>query len=142
MHKSSQDIFKRISYIEADIEIQKQILFSIPSDQKDEIEEVLKIIAKAKDDIKYLHSELERSNPEEFELLSRIEQSVATFKKISSSSTFKNITNIGDDANCALNCKDGRTIQCLVKACDSKGNWTIISLDGILLKIPSDEVIT
>ncbi|EKD39250.1 MAG: hypothetical protein ACD_75C00464G0001, partial [uncultured bacterium] len=27
-----QDILKRINYIEADIDIQKQILFSIPSD--------------------------------------------------------------------------------------------------------------
>jgi len=26
--------------------------------------------------------------------------------------------------------KDGEPIECLIKACDAEGNWSIITLDG------------
>ena len=40
-HPKTEDLLKKINYIEADLEIQKQILFSIPSANKEEIEKTI-----------------------------------------------------------------------------------------------------
>ena len=97
MTKTVQDLLKKINYIEAEVEIQKQILYSIPSTERDEIEKVLKTIAAAKEDIGILRSEIEQIDPEEFQKLARIEESVAAFKKISSEKEFSTIESMTFD---------------------------------------------
>ncbi len=53
-----QDLLKKINYIEADIEIQKQILFSIPSDQEPEMEKTITGIAAKKEEIEILRQQI------------------------------------------------------------------------------------
>jgi hypothetical protein len=142
MTKTVQDLLKKISYIDAEIEIQKQILYSIPSTERDEIEKVLKTIAAAKKDIGILRSEIEQIDPEEFQRIARIEESVSAFKKISAEKKFSTIESMTFDKACVLSCRDGREIHCLVKASDKKGDWTIISMDGSLITLPGVEVLS
>lgn len=141
MTKTVQDLLRKINYIEAEIEIQKQILHSIPTDEKDEIEKVLKTIVDAKKNIEILRSEIETIDPKEFQKLALIEESVSTFKKITSEKKFSSIESMTFEKECILSCIDGREIKCLVKACDENGNWTIISTEGSLITLPSNEVL-
>lgn len=142
MTKTVQDLYKKINYIEAEIEIQKQILHSIPSSERNEIEKVIKTIAAAKEEIGMLRSEIKEIDPSEFKRLACIEESVAAFKKISSEKEFSTIESMTFDKTCVLSCLDGRKIQCLVKACDQNGDWTIISMEGSLATFSSHEVLT
>ncbi len=140
MTTSIQGIFKKISYIEAEVEIQKQILHSIPTNDTEQIEKVLKTIAAAKKEIFNLRSEIKKIDPEEYGKLTRIEDSVTEFKKINSEKKFSTIQSITYDEKCSLACRDGREIQCLIKACDENGDWTIITTDGYLINLSNNDV--
>lgn len=48
MSQHVQELLKRINYIEADMEIQRQILCSIPTADTKEMEKTIKTIAKKK----------------------------------------------------------------------------------------------
>lgn len=141
MTNATQNLLKKISYIEAEIEIQKQILHSIPTNEQEEIEKILKNIVEAKKSIGVLRSEIEKIDPKEFQKLTIIEQSVSTFKKISSEKSFSSIESMTFEKECILNYIDGRELKCLVKACDENGDWTVISTEGSLLTIPGNEVL-
>ncbi len=140
MTKSIQNLLKKVSYLEAEIEIQKQILYSIPTSERVELEKVLKTIAKTKDEIKKLRLEMQSVDPAEFEKICRIEESVAVFQKMNTEKEFATIESMTNNEKCSLTCRDGRVIQCLVKACDKNGDWTIISTEGALIKLPASDV--
>jgi len=131
-----QDILKRINYIEADIDIQKQILFSIPSDQQSEMEKTIAIIAAKKKEIEALRQQIQETDPEEHSRIVAFEEVVAQFKQLAASRKFISITgrNVGEP--CALALYDGSQVECLVKACDDSGDWTVITLEGKLQQYP------
>jgi hypothetical protein len=142
MNQRVQDLLKKITYIEADIEIQKQILFSIPSDKQQEMEHVIKVIAAKKNEISTLRSELQSVSPEEHQNIVTLENAVTAFKKIASEKKFKSITIMNLNEECCLHLRNQPKIHCLVKACDENGGWTIISIDGMIQhfsKIDVDE---
>ncbi len=141
MENQIQSIYKKISYIEAEIAIQKQILHSIPTENREEIEKVLKSIISSKQSITTLRSEIKAIDPVEFEKLSRIEASVAVFKRMTSEKTFSSITSISHDEKCILSRRDGKEIDCLLKACDENGDWTFITIDGELITLTHDFVL-
>ena len=142
MNQRIQDLLKKITYIEADIEIHKQILFSLPSNDKKEIESVLKKIAAQKEEIRILRSELQVVSPEEHQNITIIETAVTAFKKIASEKKFKSITIMEINEECCLHLKNEPKIPCLVKACDEDDGWTIITVGGEIrhfLKVDVDE---
>ena len=130
MNIKVQDLLKKIRYIEADIEIQKQILFSISSNDQKEMEHAVKIIAAHKEEITTLRLELQRISPEEHQNIMTLENAVTAFKKIASEKKFKSIKIMEINEECCLHLKDQPKIHCLVKACDEDGGWTIITIDG------------
>jgi hypothetical protein len=130
MNQRVQDLLKKITYIEADIEIQKQILFSLPSDDKKEMENVIKLIASKKEEIGALRSELQSISPQEHQHIITLENAVAAFKKIASEKKFKSIAVMKIHEECCLRLKNQPKIQCLVKACAEDGGWVIITVDG------------
>ena len=130
MSKSTQDLLKKINYIEADIEIHKQILFSIPSDNRQEIENTLKVIAAKKEDINQLRDEIKKIDPEEYKWIVVFEKAVNDFKKIALEKKFQSIISRNVNENCSLLMADNSKIECLIKACDENGDWTIITLEG------------
>ena len=137
---NTQDLLKKINYIEADIEIQKQILFAIPSDQREEMEKIIKIIAAKKEEIDKLRKMIQEEDPEEFARILALEQAISEFKILAADKKFSSITgrNIGED--CLLTLQDGERIDCLVKACDAAGDWTVITLDGKIRHFPGASV--
>ena len=94
MNQQVQDLLKKITYIDADIEIQKQILFSIPSTDRKEMERVVAIIATHKEEIKSLQLKLKEISPQDHETIMNLEAAVSEFKKIASEKKFTSMKNV------------------------------------------------
>ncbi len=139
MSKNTQNILKKINYIEADMEIQKQILFSIPSDNKDEMEKSLNIIAKKKEQIHELREKIKKINPEEFDRITRFEEAAMQFKQLAAEKNFKEIVALSESQECSITLKDGSKISCLVKARDESGEWTVLTFDGDIRHYSKDD---
>ena len=139
-HNKTEALLKKINYIEADVEIQKQILFSIPSDQKTEMEKTITLIATRKKEIEALRQELRELDPEEFDRIVVFENAVAEFRKIATDNPFDSIVNRNVNEECTLALQNGTKEECLIKACDNDGNWTIITIDGQLRQFPAADV--
>ncbi len=126
------DLLKMINYIEADIEIQRQILLSIPSEQREEMEKTIGIIAAKKGEIETLRQQIKEFDPAEFERIVVFEKAINAFKELATTRQFTSITGKNINESCQLELTNGKAVECLVKACDAEGNWTIITLDGEL----------
>jgi hypothetical protein len=140
MSQKIQDILKRINYIEAEIAIQKQILFSLPSNSTLDMENVIKDIAERKEEIATLRQEILRISPEEHQKIVTLEQAVATFKKLADDKKFTFIKAMEINKECFLSLKNGQKILCLIKALQKNGGWTIISMEGEIQYFTINEV--
>ncbi|MBF0203927.1 MAG: hypothetical protein HQK67_06335 [Desulfamplus sp.] len=140
MSQKVQDILKKITYIEADLEIQKQILFSIPSTNKDEMEQIVRVIAEKKEMVNGLRNRIKEIDPVEFDKIVRFENASAQFRKIAAEKKFSQIFSVNDSNPCNLVLKNGKIIDCLVKAQDQTGEWTILTFDGEIIYISGDDV--
>ncbi len=132
MTATAQDLLKKINYIEADVEIHKQILFSIPSADKAAIEDTIRLIAAKKKEIEDLREEIRAVDPEEYQRIVELEDVIREFKALAATRNFTSIVGKNVDEPCALRLKEAPPLPCLVKACDSGGAWTVITLDGQL----------
>jgi biotin-(acetyl-CoA carboxylase) ligase len=139
-HPKTQALLKKINYIEADLDIQRQILFSIPSAEKAEIEKVIGLIAARKKEIDTLRQKLRELDPAEYERILVFEVTVDKFKKIAAASPFQAIVNRNINEECTLALQNGEPLECLIKACDEIGNWTVITLEGEIRQFPAGEV--
>ena len=135
-----QDLLKKINYIEADIEIQKQILFSIPSEQQMEMEKTVAVIAAKKSEIATLRQQIKEIDPQEFERILVFEEVINEFKQLAAARQFTSITGKNITEECVLTLHDSTAVECLVKACDADGNWTIINLEGKIEFFPKNAV--
>ncbi len=140
MSQTTQNILKKINYIEADLEIHKQILFSIPSDNRQEIEKILQSIADKKEEIALLVGEIQKADPEGYNQIVVFEKAVNTFKKIGEEKKFQSIVSRNIDEDCALSLADNTEIECLIKACAENGDWTIITLEGKIRNFAKNDV--
>ncbi|MCP4115470.1 MAG: hypothetical protein GY737_08695 [Desulfobacteraceae bacterium] len=141
MSQKVQDILKKINYIEADMEIQKQILFSIPSANTDEMEKTLKIIADKKAMIADLREQIKAIDPEEFNRIQVFEKASQQFRQLTTEKKFVEITTLNEEEQCSIQPKAGEIIDCIVKAKDEAGNFTVITLDGELVEMSKEDVV-
>lgn len=141
MGQKVQDILKKINYIEADMEIQKQIIFSIPSADTDEMEKTLKIIADKKAMIADLREQIKAIDPEEFNRILVFEKASEQFRQLTTEKKFIEITTLSEEKQCSIQPKKGKTIDCIVKATDEAGNFTVITLDGEIIELSKEDVI-
>jgi biotin-(acetyl-CoA carboxylase) ligase len=141
MGQKVQDILKKINYIEADMEIQKQILFSIPSADTDEMEKTLKIIADKKAMIADLREQIKAIDPEEFNRILVFEKASEQFRQLTTEKKFVEITTLNEEEQCSIQPKVGKIIDCIVKATDEAGNFTVITLDGEIVELSKEDVI-
>ncbi len=74
MHPQAENLLKKISYIETDMELHKQILVTIPSDRKDDMEQVMHTIASRKQEIRDLRREIKRLDPIAYDRIIAIER--------------------------------------------------------------------
>jgi hypothetical protein len=140
-HQKIQQILKKISYLEVEVEIQKQILFSIPSANKGEIESTIRVIAARKSDIENLRQQINDLNPEEFARIVAFEEASAKFMAIGAENKFTDLFHKQVDQECNLRLVDGTIVDCLVKARDEKGGWTLMTVDGEVLQFTSEQVL-
>jgi hypothetical protein len=140
MSQDTQNILKKINYIEADIEIHKQILFSIPSDNRQEIESTLLTIAGKKEEITQLRDVIQRIDPGWFKKIIVFEKAINDFKKIAGEKIFQSIVSKNIDEQCTLSLANRTEFECLIKACDENGNWTIITPEGEIRCFEKKEV--
>jgi len=136
-----QQILKKINYLEAEVDIQKQILFSIPSANTGEIESTLRVIAARKSDIENLRRQINDLDPEEFARIVAFEEASARFMAIGAENTFTDLFYKQADQECTLRLADGTIIDCLVKARDEKGGWTSLTSDGEVLRFVREQVV-
>ncbi len=140
MLNNAQDILKKINYIEVDMDIQKQILFSIPSADKAEIEKTMNVIAGKKEEINKLRQELQTVAPEEYERILTFEKASLEFRALAAEKQFKEISSFDGTTACEISLKTGKVTNCLVKAMDATGDWTIMTLDGEIKTFAADEI--
>lgn len=141
MSQKVQELLKKINYIEVDLEIQKQILFSVPSANTDEMEQVIKVIAEKKEMVNDLRNQIKSADPVEFDRILRFESAAAEFKKIAAETKFNNVSTFNGGEPCNIEMKNGKTVECLVKAEEQGGNWTVFTFDGKILRISGDDVV-
>ncbi len=141
MGQKVQDILKKINYIEVDMDIQKQILFSIPSADTDEMEKTVKIIAEKKAMINDLREQIQAIDPEEFNRILVFERASEQFRQLTTEKKFVEITTLTEGEQCSIQPKEGKTIDCIVKAKDEAGNFTVITFDGEIIELSKEDVI-
>lgn len=130
-------LLQKIQYIETDMEMQKQIVFSIPSDQKDDIKRYLEQIAGLKQQIHDLRQEIKQIDPAAYDRLIAIENGTRQFQEISKQKKFVHVNSMNTDGQCSIMLNDGTTIECLVAAREADGNWTILTLTGDVKHYPA-----
>ncbi len=141
MSQKVHDFLKKINYIEADIEIQRQILLSIPSANRKEMEKTITIIAEKKSMIEALRQEIKAIDPAAFNRILALEKASERFKTLAAEKKFVEVSTPNEDGACTLTLKKGnRTIDCLVRAKDEAGGYTIIDFNGEILEFSDGEV--
>lgn len=130
-------LLQRINFIEADMDIQKQILVSIPLANKKDIEDVIHKIADRKADIDILRLEIKKTDEEEYNRIIAIEEAAETFRRISRDKTFVFVNTLNESGICFITLNDGTRLDCLVTAKEENGNWTVLTLEGETKQYPS-----
>jgi biotin-(acetyl-CoA carboxylase) ligase len=94
------------------------------------MEKTISLIAAGKKEIELLREEWKEIDPVEYARIIRFENTLTEFKKIAAANPFQSVVNRNVHEQCSLLLQGGDQVECLIKACDRKGNWTIITTDG------------
>jgi hypothetical protein len=130
MHPQAETLLKKISYIEADMELHKQILVTIPSARKDDLEQVMQTIADKKKEIQDLRREIRQLDPEAYDRIIAIEKGTETFKSMAQNKQFDRVDTPDESGTCRLTLIDGTEMDCLVAAREETGDWMVLTLEG------------
>ena len=136
MKERVKGLLQKINFIETDMELQKQILFSIPSDQKDEMKKVMDVIASQKQQINELRQAIKEIDEDEYNRIITLEEATAKFRKLSQDKKFVKVHTLNEDGQCSVTLNDGTKIDCLVAAKDDEGNWTVLTIDAETREYP------
>ncbi|MCP3945104.1 MAG: hypothetical protein GY710_27000 [Desulfobacteraceae bacterium] len=129
-------LLQKINFIETDMELHKQILFSIPSDNKSEMEKVVNTIADQKKQIGDLREQIKEIDEDEYNKIITIEQAADRFRRISRDKKFVHVTTLNEDRECFISFNDGTRVDCLVVAREENGNWTVLTIEGETKEYP------
>ncbi len=136
MHPTVETLLKKISYIETDMELHKHILFSIPSDQKAEMEKVMQTIAEQKQQVRDLRREIKRLDPDAYDRILAIEKGTEMFRTMAQDKQFDRVDTPDDSGVCTITLSDGTDVDCLVAAREENGDWMILTRDGEVKQFP------
>lgn len=75
-------LLQKINFIETDMELHKQILASIPSDNKSEIKTIISKIADQKQQINELRGQIKKLDEDEYNKIIKIEKAAQVFRQI------------------------------------------------------------
>ena len=142
MSDKVKTLLQKINFIEIDMELHKQILLSIPSententDNNKEVEKIIKKIAEQKKQIFNLKLEIKKTDQVEYNKIIAIESAVETFKQISKDKNFVYVNTLNESGECHITLNNGTRIECLVAAREENNNWTILTIDGKTKEYP------
>lgn len=136
MKEKVKGLLQKINFIETDMDLQKQILFSIPSDQKDEMEKVVEKISGMKRQILELREEIQKIDPDEYNRIIALEEGTQKFRELSKDKKFVTVNTLNEEGQCFITLNDGTQLDCLVAAKDEEGNWTVLTLEGETREYP------
>ncbi len=130
-------LLQQINFIEIDMDMQKQILVSIPSDAKAEIEATILKIAEMKKQVEELRNRIKEADEDEYNKMVAIERAADEFKRIAKTKKFTVVNTLNESGECYITLTDGTRLDCLVAAREENGNWTILTLDGETKEYPA-----
>ncbi len=130
-------LLQQINFIEIDMDMQKQILVSIPSDAKAEIEATILKIAEMKKQVEELRNRIKEADEDEYNKMVAIERAADEFKRIAKTKKFTLVNTLNESGECYITLTDGTRMDCLVAAREENGNWTILTLDGETKEYPA-----
>lgn len=130
MSTDVKGLLQKINFVEADMELHKQILFSIPSENTAEMEKVVNTIADLKRQITNLRDQIKETDEAEYNKIIAIEQAAEKFRHISRDKKFVQVNTLNEDRHCFITFNDGTRQDCLVAAKEENGNWTVLTLEG------------
>ncbi len=136
MSTDVKGLLQKINFVEADMELHKQILFSIPSENKAEMEKVVNTIADLKRQISNLRDQIKETDEDEYNKIIAIEQAADQFRHISKDKKFVQVNTLNEDRHCFITFNDGTRQDCLVAAKEENGNWTVLTLEGETKEYP------
>jgi len=136
MSAKVKELLQKINFIEADMELHKQILFSIPSENKAEMEKVVNTISNLKKQISDLREQIKGIDEEEYNRIIAIENAAEKFRKISREKKFIQVNTLNEDHECFISFNDGTRLECLVAAKEENGNWTVLTIEGETKEYP------
>ncbi len=129
-------LLQKINFVETDMEMQKQILFSIPTDNKSEIEKLIIKIADLKKQIADLRQEIKNIDENEYDKIIAIEKGTKKFQELSKDKKFVHVNTLNESGECFITLNDGTRMDCLVAAKEENGNFTILTLEGEAREFP------
>ncbi len=135
-----QGLMQKINYTEQDMELQKQILVTIPSKEEEDIKEVIQNIADLKDKINALKLEIKEIDPDEYNRMMAMEKASDRFKEIAKDKKFEFVKTFGNDGDLAIEMADDKIKNCLVVAKEENGNWVVLTMEGEVLELPKESI--
>ena len=136
MSAKIKEILQKINFIEADMDLHKQILLSIPSDNKTEMETIITKIADQKNQINELRLAIKKIDENEYNKIIAIENAARTFRQISKDKKYIQVNTLSESGVCFITLNDGTRLDCLVAAKEENGNWTVLTLEGETKEYP------
>ncbi|MEN8211671.1 MAG: hypothetical protein ABFR31_08125 [Thermodesulfobacteriota bacterium] len=129
-------LLQKINFVETDMEMQKQILFSIPTDNKRDIAKIIEKIAGLKKQIADLRQQIKNIDENEYDKIIAIENGTKRFQELSRDKKFVHANTLNESGECFITLNDGTRIDCLVAAKEENGNYTILTLEGEAKEFP------
>ncbi|HBT97494.1 MAG TPA: hypothetical protein DEB25_07640 [Desulfobulbaceae bacterium] len=123
-------VYQKIHLVEHDLELHKQILATIPSGKRDEIEQTIGKIADLKRQLTELKESIAVIDPDEYQRLQKLEGETARFKELAGQRPLKEVYTLDQYRVCALRLADGMEIDCLVAARREDDSWLVLTLAG------------
>jgi TolA-binding protein len=136
MSAKIKGLLQKINFIETDMELHKQILASIPSDDKKQITTTITKIADLKQQINELRQQIKQIDEDEYNKIIIIEKAAQTFRKIAKDKKFVQVNTLNESGVCFITFNDGTRLECLVTAKEENGNWTVLTLEGETKEYP------
>ena len=141
MKERVADVMQKIGLLEKDLDLQKHILRATPTGKEEEAREVLMTMTTLKAKIEAARQEIKAIDPDEYERMVRFEASSNEFKEAAKGREFVSVTDLNTAMECRIETLDGKTIDCLVKAKDTTGEWLIMTVDGEVMTLAADCVV-
>ncbi|WP_299981291.1 hypothetical protein [Desulfobacula sp.] len=136
MSAKIKEILQKINFIEADMELHKQIMVSIPADNKTEMETIISKILDQKKQINDLRQQIKKLDEDEYNKIITIEKAAETFRQISKDKKYIEVNTLNESGVCFITFNDGTRLDCLVTAKEENGNWTVLTLEGETKEYP------